>query len=89
MLTFLPTVAFARAAARRGIEEYFVLETMGKLYYFARAAAPNGPKLVDLSYHSPGGRATRFVAPARVLGARGGDGARRHVLLANTCGGPA
>ena len=28
LLTFLPTVAFARAAARRDIEEYFVLETM-------------------------------------------------------------
>ena len=27
LLTFLATVAFARAAARRDIEEYFVLET--------------------------------------------------------------
>ena len=27
LLTILPTVAFARAAARRDIEEYFVLET--------------------------------------------------------------
>ena len=27
LLTFLPTVAFARAAARRDIEEYFALET--------------------------------------------------------------
>ena len=27
LLSFLPTVAFARAAARRDIEEYFVLET--------------------------------------------------------------
>ena len=28
LLSFLPTVANARAAARRDLEEYFVLETM-------------------------------------------------------------
>ena len=36
LLTFLPTVAFARAAARRDIEEYFALETMEGV---ARASA--------------------------------------------------
>ena len=31
------------------------------------------------AYHSPGGRATPLLPPgARLLGARGGDGARRH-----------
>jgi len=52
---------------------------MEKLCIFARAAA-NCLKLVDASYYSPGGRATRFVARRALLGARGGDGARRHVL---------
>ena len=89
LLSFLPTVANARAAARRDIEEYFVLETMVAVNIFARAAAPLGPKLVDPSYHSPGGRATRLSPRRALLGARGGDGARRHVLLANTCGRPA
>ena len=50
---------------------------MEKLCIFARAAA-NCLKLVDASYYSPGGRATRFVARRALLGARGGDGARRH-----------
>ena len=40
----LPTVAFARAAARRDIEEYFVLETMGCDYFCARG----GPAALSL-----------------------------------------
>ena len=36
LLTFLPTVAFARAAARRDIEEYFVWK-QGSCNIFARA----------------------------------------------------
>ena len=84
LLSFLPTVAFARAAARREYREYFVFKnrTMEAVKYFCARGGILGPKLVDASYQSPAGGPPALSPRRALLGARGGDGARRSLPAA-------
>ena len=62
-------LSLTRAPPRAVISrELLRVETMEGSELFLRARRPKGHKLVDPSHHSPGGRVTRFVGPARAPG---------------------